>query len=438
MWSRRSVSIAPQPLEVARRLSDRPGVALLWSAWGSGRSYVMCDPVARVSALDPEPGLALDPNASEFGHVPRWLGVLPYESRRSLERRRYAPKPDWRAPPWLSRPVWWRYSAVVEVSDRVEVLGEDSASAAQLAALLARPPVRSRVACELMPPEAPELHVQRIERALDYIRRGELYQVNLARRQALRVEGHPIDLLALQSRTAAAPYAAALRTPELDLVSTSPELFLRLTPARMLATSPIKGTRPRGRNSAEDLALMQALDSSPKERAELTMVLDVERNDLGRVSEPGSVVVREPPKVQTYGSVHHRAATLWARLRDDVSRESLIETMLPSGSVTGAPKVRAMEVIAELEAHRRGLYTGAFGFVSHAGGLELAMAIRTLCIRGGEGEYFAGGGIVADSDPLLEVEETHWKAAQLAALLGADAERAGEGTEKWASRSRQR
>jgi anthranilate/para-aminobenzoate synthase component I len=413
----RELSILPEPFEVARRVADRPGAALLYTAESGGPSYVMCDPVACVSALDPEPELPLAERTEPYDHVPRWLGVLPYESRRTLER---SAEPDARPAPWLSDAQWWRYSAVVEIRERVVVVGDDAASVAELAALLERPARRSVLYARLGVAEARELHVARVARALEYIAAGELYQVNLARRQLLDLEGHAIDVLARLSSRAPAPYAIALCTPHADVVGTSPELCLRLVPGGQLVTAPIKGTRPRGRDGADDARLIAALDSDPKERAELTMIIDVERNDLGRVAEAGSVRLTEGPRVSTYGSVHHRWAKLEARLADGVSRRQVLEAMLPSGSVTGAPKVRAMEVIAELEAHRRGLYTGAYGFVSHAGGLELGMAIRTLCRRGTEAEYFAGGGIVADSDPLREYEETRWKALQLAALLGDD------------------
>jgi anthranilate/para-aminobenzoate synthase component I len=159
------------------------------------------------------------------------------------------------------------------------------------------------------------------------------------------------------------------------------------------------------------------LDADPKERAELTMILDVERNDLGRVARTGSVRVAEPPHVVRLPSVHHRLATLEAELRDGVSRAALLASFLPSGSVTGAPKRRAMQLIRELEPHRRGLYTGVFGCIGHDGGLELGMAIRTLVSRGGVGHYFTGGGIVADSVPEREVEETLWKAESVLALV---------------------
>jgi anthranilate/para-aminobenzoate synthase component I len=209
------------------------------------------------------------------------------------------------------------------------------------------------------------------------------------------------------------PYCAALRFGELDVVSTSPELFLKTTRRGHVYTAPIKGTRPRGRDAAEDRSLIAELSESEKEAAELTMILDVERNDLGRIATAGSVELVLAPRVTTYPTLHHRAAVLRAELRKGCGLEELLRAMLPSGSVTGAPKIRAMQVIAELEAERRGLYTGAFGTLSHAHELNLAMAIRTLTARGGVGHYFAGGGIVADSVAEQEIDETTWKALQL-------------------------
>jgi anthranilate/para-aminobenzoate synthase component I len=203
------------------------------------------------------------------------------------------------------------------------------------------------------------------------------------------------------------------------VVATSPELFLGQAVEkadRLLWTSPIKGTRPRSTDPAADAALARELEEDPKEVAELTMIIDVERNDLGRLAIPGTVRLVRPPCVESHASVHHRVATIEARLAASVGRAELLRAMLPSGSVTGAPKVRAMEIIAELEAERRGLYTGAFGFLKHDGTLELGMAIRTLSIQGSRGEYFTGGGIVADSVPEREVEETLWKAADYLSL----------------------
>jgi len=224
--------------------------------------------------------------------------------------------------------------------------------------------------------------------------------------------------LAALGRRGLPPQAMAFDWPELRVAMASPELFLALDPTGRVSTRPIKGTRPRASDPEADRALARGLDADPKERAELAMVIDVERNDLGRLAVPGSVRLSAPPAVESYASVHHRAATVEAELRPDVTRESLLLSLLPSGSVTGAPKIRAMEVIRDLEPARRGLYTGAAGFLREDGGLELGMAIRTVTLRAGRGAYYAGGGIVADSDPEREVEETLWKARALIDLVG--------------------
>jgi anthranilate/para-aminobenzoate synthase component I len=400
-------------LPLAWALSDRPGLVLLWSASG-GTSYVGCEPERLSARLDPEPELPIAALSGDFGSVPRWVGLLPYEARRSLERSTSAAL-DPRPAPHVPSVCWCRYGAMAEISDRgVRVVGDDAAAVARLARALSAEPRRR--GCEIGAAQAPEpgaLHARRIRAALELIARGELYQVNLARRFRFRVSGHPLAQLERMTQRARAPYAALIRCPEVDVISTTPELFLRLEPNRRLLTAPIKGTRPRGRDAPSDALLAVELDADPKERAELAMIIDVERNDLGRVAMTGSVRLLGPPRVVTHPSIHHRVAQVAAQLRPQLGRRELLEAMLPSGSVTGAPKIRAMDVIAELEAHRRGLYTGALGVLSQDGGLQLAMAIRTLTIQGGEGHYFAGGGIVADSDPEREVEETLWKSVQM-------------------------
>ncbi len=416
-----ALDLPPDPLGLARRLADRPGLCLLWSADGSGPSFVASDPVERGAGLDPEPALAIGGNDDPRARAPRWIGVLPYEYRRSLERDGRTRRPDPRESPHVVEPAWLRFAAVARVDrDGVRAVGESRDAVRELAARFRAGPAASAAALDvaLEPPEDDAEHARRIRVALEHIRAGDLYQVNLARRSCLRVAGHPLDVLAALSRRAPAPYAALIRLGDVDVASTSPELFLALRAGRQLLTAPIKGTRPRGATPAEDARLAVELDEDPKERAELAMILDVERNDLGRVAVTGSVQLVEAPRVVTHATIHHRVATLEARLRAGVGRAALLEAMLPSGSVTGAPKIRAMELIAGLEPVRRGLYTGAFGFVGHDGGLELGMAIRTLTLRDGRAHYHAGGGIVADSDPGREVEETHWKALQLAALLG--------------------
>ena len=409
------LDLPPHPLELARRLSGRECVSLLWAKNGT-LAYLACDPVELRLGLDPEPTLELG-ERSALHAVPRWVGLLPYESRRDLERGGHGVA---RGLPHVSEAHWVRYAAVAVIAETgVRVVGDDRGRVGDLAGLLRAPaPAATPVELQALAPfEAPELHRARIVRALAHIRAGDLYQVNLARRFELGVRGSAIELLARLLERGRPPFSAAFSWGGLDVVSLSPELFLSTDTSGAIFTSPIKGTRPRGPTPERDAALASELDADAKERAELTMVLDVERNDLARLAQPGTVQLAVPPHVETHGTVHHRVATLRAELRPGLTRTEVLERMLPSGSVTGAPKVRAMDLIAELEAERRGLYTGAFGYLAHDGSLELGMAIRTLTVSEEQGHYWAGGGIVADSDPEREIQETLWKAEALLGLL---------------------
>lgn len=426
-------SLPPDPLRLARRIWGRAHPMLLWSRDGSGPSYLACDPCAESHELDPEPELELR-DRGPWGRVPRWVGILPYEAERARLERPAWSVAERRAEPLFSRRHWWKYPAVAVVESvsnepgssgpsaaapRVILVGESAEALSRLHEALSSPELpSSEVAAETWGPGEPKhVHRERIERALAHIVEGDVYQVNLSRLLEVRLRGPALAVLEQMSQRAPSPYAAALAVPDGgEVISTSPELFLRLTPDRGLLTIPIKGTRPRHGDVERDRRALADLASDPKEAAELSMVIDVERNDLGRVSEVGSVRT-EPAFVRPVGAVFHRQAHVTGTLCSGVGRRALLEAMLPSGSVTGAPKVRAMELIAELERARRGLYTGAFGCLTQDGGLELAMAIRTLCRRGEVGHYHVGGGIVADSDPEREVEETTWKAAQLLGLL---------------------
>jgi anthranilate/para-aminobenzoate synthase component I len=407
-------------LAIARALAARDAVVLAWTNGGT-RAVVACDPVAVSHELDPEPTLARHERPDE--NFPRWFGLLPYEARRSLERRGRDARPE----PSLSRPVWRRYDAVVEITSEVRVLGVTSQASEELEekvlrglrSPLARRPARVSL---LGPPEPGSEHIARVERALELIARGDVYEVNLARSFELGVEGSLWDLFEALTSDGRPPYSGVFAWPELGVVAASPELFLAVDPDGTARTRPIKGTRPRDADPARDRSLATELDQDPKERAELAMVIDVERSDLGRVALAGSVRLVDGPRIESHPGVHHRVATVEATLRVDVSRDELFRAMLPSGSVTGAPKIRAMEVIAELEPVRRGLYTGAFGVIRHDGSIELGMAIRVLTVEGGVGRYYSGGGIVADSVPEREVEETLWKASALVRTTGGRAE----------------
>jgi len=424
----RIVRLPPDPLALARALSERPGLAVLVSRpQGAPRpedsrwSFVACEPVEASDDLVPPPACA-DP---EGGPAPRWIGVIPYEGLRGAERPGWTRHPDDRALSSRARPAWRRYGAVLRVdhaTGEVAAVGEDDRSVAGLLAAVGtgwRRTGRRGLEVRQLPTDEPdEAHLERVRAALRLIAAGDLYEVNLARRIRLHVRGDRLMLLALLLDAAPAPWGFLQDLGDNLVCGASPELALSVR-GDTLRTCPVKGTRPRGADAHEDARLAGALDSDPKERAELTMAVDVHRNDLGRVAVPGSVRLLGEPRVLPGRTVWSRVAEVVARRAAGATLDDVVRAVLPCGSITGAPKVRAMEVIARLEPWRRGVYTGAFGWVGHDGRLELAMAIRT--VQGGsrdgdEAEYFTGGGIVADSVPERELEETRWKAAQLESL----------------------
>ncbi|MCG3132306.1 MAG: Isochorismate synthase MenF [Phycisphaerae bacterium] len=257
----------------------------------------------------------------------------------------------------------------------------------------------------------------RVRRILDYIAAGDAYQVNLTRRFE-SVTHLSADLLYLRLRACnPAPYSAFLPRSGYAILSASPELFLDVHDRRVV-TRPIKGTRPRGRDPTEDAALRAELGTSEKDRAELNMIVDLLRNDLGRVCDYGSIRVTSAGDIETHPTVHHRVATVEGRLREDVDVGDLLAATMPGGSVTGVPKIRAMQIIDELEPCPRGVYCGAVGFLGLDGRASFNLAIRTMIHYGDNVHVHAGGGIVAESDAQAEYEETLAKAAGLLSALG--------------------
>jgi para-aminobenzoate synthetase component 1 len=256
-----------------------------------------------------------------------------------------------------------------------------------------------------------------IRRVLDYIAAGDCYQVNLAHRFSAPLAFQPADLYDRLKHVSPAPYAAYLDCGDHQVLSSSPELFLRIENGE-IETRPIKGTRPRGRTPEEDAAAAAELLASEKDAAELLMIVDLERNDLGRVCRYGSVHVPELRRLESYANVHHLVATVRGTLQPGVTPLQALRAAFPGGSITGAPKIRAMEIIEELEPYRRGVYTGAIGWVDGSGRAEWNIAIRTMVVRGNRVYFHAGGGIVADSNPASEYEETLTKARGMIAALG--------------------
>ncbi|CAI8299102.1 MAG: Aminodeoxychorismate synthase component 1 [Opitutia bacterium UBA7350] len=244
-----------------------------------------------------------------------------------------------------------------------------------------------------------------VEAIREYIASGDAYQVNLSRRARCRYQGAPMQLYQALRRGNPAPYGAYIDCGHWQLISTSPEQFLRKS-GQTLSTRPIKGTRPRGVGSKEDAALAAELEHSVKERAELLMIVDLVRNDLGRVAEYGSVKVEQLYHQEYYARVMHQTAQVRALMAKGRDIFDCIEALFPGGSITGAPKVRAMEIIEELEPTRRGVYCGSMGYIGFDGEAELNIAIRSLHLKDGWLDYQAGGGIVWDSDPKAELQET--------------------------------
>ncbi len=266
-----------------------------------------------------------------------------------------------------------------------------------------------------------EDYAAKVARILDYIRAGDIYQANFTQRWTAP---RPPDLdgLNLYRRLRAlspAPYAALIEDGVGNaIVSASPERFLRLTAEGAIDTRPIKGTRPRGHTPAEDESYAAALIDSAKDRAENLMIVDLLRNDLGRVAETGSVAVPELNALYSFASVHHLVSAVIAKLKPGLGPLDLIRAAFPGGSVTGTPKIRAMDIIDQLEAARRGVYCGAIGRLGLDGAMELSIAIRTMTLTPDRVTAQAGGGIVADSKPMDEYREALTKAAPMLATLG--------------------
>lgn len=277
-------------------------------------------------------------------------------------------------------------------------------------------PFRNRDLEVAEPPRAQ--HIERVARARELIAAGDIYQVNLARRWIAR---RPKDGLELYRRLRSAnppTFGVYLETSGEVLMSVSPERFLKVT-KKEVSTRPIKGTARRDPDPAKDQSLASALLVSEKDRAELAMIVDVLRNDLARVSVPGSVQVRKALTLETHPTVHHLVAEIESRMESKRGLVDLLRATLPGGSITGAPRIRAMEIIDELEDSRRGPYCGTSGYLGYDGRMDTNILIRTAFTGGDRLFVYGGGGIVFDSDPVLETDETEHKVRALLGVLGA-------------------
>ena len=316
---------------------------------------------------------------------------------------------------------------------REKLLREGSDRLAELEARLTsisrpHPAPTGPLQTSFVPSQSRDAYTARVRRCQDYIAAGDIYQANLSHRFTLNLDAswsaadrdrYAGILYSRLRRVNPSPFAGLVRFPELSLVSSSPERLVRLTGSQA-STRPIAGTRPRGNGESHDVTMRAELLASPKERAEHVMLVDLERNDLGKVCQYGSVRVDEFMTIEQYSHVSHLVSEVVGTLRPGTSPFDLVRAVFPGGTITGVPKLRCMEIIDELEPVRRGLYTGALGYFSWSGDLDLNILIRTLVLTKDRGYLQVGAGIVADSDPDREYDETLAKAGAFFHILEAD------------------
>lgn len=428
---------ATDPVAVFAAIANDPLAVLLDSAARndprSRYSYIAADPVDAVlcdDGDDPFPRLARRlatrhrdaiPGLPPFqGGIAGWLA---YDLSHHLER---LPRPR-SAAPALPQAVLGVFDAVAafdHTQGKAWVIGETRA-AGRLRDRLAAAPVPTPLDWTAGAIAQPDLkravYEAHIAQVVEYIRAGDIFQANLAQRftAALPPDLAPFTLYRRMRARAPGPFSAFITGGGGAVASVSPERFLALDHHGQAETRPIKGTRRRGRDAAEDAALAAELAASAKDRAENLMILDLMRNDLSKVCRIGSVRAPQRMALETFPAVHHLVSAVTGTLRPGLGAVDLVRACFPPGSITGAPKVRAMEIIAQLETAPRGPYCGAFGWFGDDGAMDLAVAIRTAAMANGLVAVHAGGGITAESDPAAEYDETLVKAGPiLAALAG--------------------
>jgi para-aminobenzoate synthetase component 1 len=356
--------------------------------------------------------------------------AIAYETRHAVERLSLAAREDADAPRLVAAVYdaalsydhrarrWWLASWHLDAG-ALAALAEEICDAAADAARGSRATTLPMQRSAISTSADAATYAARVARIHAYIAAGDVYQVNLSQRFDTRLPAPALDVYGRLRAIQCVPFGGYVDLGTERILSNSPELFLRRRAARVI-TCPIKGTRPRGRTAASDERLAAELRGDPKERAEHVMIVDLERNDLGRVCRTGSVTVERFAECVAFDTVHHLISTVGGTLPAALSTSDLLRATFPSGSITGAPKIRAMEIIAELEQAPRGFYTGALGWIDASGDCDLNVAIRTAVARGDRLTYHAGGGIVADSETERERDELYLKAVAFFRALGLD------------------
>jgi para-aminobenzoate synthetase component 1 len=402
------------PVEVAAALSHLPGLVFFDTSGHLPASYG-----APVSVIAARPQRVLQGSIHKPADRAELAAVLEQGSSAPLGDRGF---------PLGGLCGWVGYAGDFVFGDYPEMLVFDHRSGSwhevgSLSAELRIPAPEAPVIGEFQALMSREEFTGGVRRIHEWIAAGDIYQVNLTQAFRAPVQGGPLFSLYETLRDCSpAPLAAYLALDGKEVLSSSPETFLRIS-GRGIETRPIKGTRPRHTDPDEDRRSAYELQTSPKEIAELVMITDLLRNDLGQVCEFGSVCVAEMLQLETLGQVHHLVSTVTGTLREGIGPLEALAECFPGGSITGAPKKRAMEIIAELEQEPRGIYCGAIGYLGYHGESQFNIAIRTL-VRGGDVlSYHVGAGIVADSDPEKEYEETLHKAAGIRMAVARSKER---------------
>jgi anthranilate synthase component 1 len=424
-------SAAAGPLSRSSLLLAEPSAALWLDADGRlqaqgvsvhGDSFL--DALEHWWRAEAQPAATADLHAAPLAFSGGWALFLGYELAQEIEPRLRLPRA---ALPYQAFALRTPCALVHDHErERVYAVAEAPAAAAleRVLADVRRAAAEGDPADELVigavSEEDPRAYLARVRRAKEYVAAGDVYQANLSREWQLELPAGAAGAAAVLYQRLChanpAPFAALAQWGNAAIVSSSPERLVRVH-GRAVDTRPIAGTRPRSRRPGDDAAEMRALAAHPKERAEHIMLIDLERNDLGRVCRAGTVQVDELMTIESYQHVHHIVSNVRGQLRDEVTPIGALRAVFPGGTITGCPKFRCMQIIAELEGQGRGAYTGSLGYLSRDGRMDLNILIRSMTVSAARVSFRAGAGIVADSDPERELEETRAKARGLLAAL---------------------
>lgn len=407
-----------EPLDFARRFADLEGTALLLSGGNldpSHASFLCLFPDEKITIeahttcweeLEKKLGLFDAPLS-----IPRWVGYLGYEMGCFADQDKIVPYLQ----PSIPDTCFYRPTVVIHFDHHTKLATLYTTQGASLDR--SPPPVEKESSYSLVfSSDTLESYVEKIAQIKEWIASGEIYQVNLSQEFHLEGKGAPFSHFERIIRLNPAPFSAFLNCGTFSVVSSSPERFLSKQGTR-LETRPIKGTKPRGKTPQEDACNREMLFNSEKERAELLMITDLARHDLGKVSAPNSVKTHTIWHCEAYTNVFHLLSIIEGRCHADAPPVQLIRQLFPGGSITGCPKLRAMEAIIEFEKRPRGLYTGSLGYFAENGDFDFNIAIRTLIVHSNHIQIQLGGAIVIDSDPMKEYEETLHKGHSLFNVL---------------------